>query len=75
MTTEQIRQAHQAAPFRPFTIRMADGRTFYIRHPDYLFILPGGGRTIIVANDDGSASILDVLLVTELQITAETHQP
>jgi hypothetical protein len=67
VTIEQLRAAHGAAPFRPFMIHMADGRTFPISHPDFLFITPAG-RTGIVAHDDDSFNIIDVLLMTEIEV-------
>src|SRR4051812_17636655 len=36
MTIEQLRAAHRAKPFRPFTVRIADGRSFLVHHPDFL---------------------------------------
>jgi hypothetical protein len=68
MTTEQLRTAHRDTPFRPFTIRMADGRTFSIPHPDFLSISPAG-RTVVIYHADGSASIVDLLLMTELELS------
>jgi hypothetical protein len=67
MTIEQLRSAYQASPFRPFTIHLADGRSFQIRHRDYLSHSPSG-RTIIVYGDDDNFSVLDLLLVTELEV-------
>jgi hypothetical protein len=67
MTIEQLRAVHQAAPFRPFTIHVADGRQFHVPHREFLSHSPAG-RTVIVYNKDDSFSILDLLLVTELEI-------
>lgn len=69
MTVEQLRNAHRAQPFRPFTIHMGDGRSFFVRHPDFLSHSPGG-RTVIVYEGEEAFSILDLLLVTELEIHA-----
>ena len=74
MTVEQLRTAHHATPFRPFTIRVADGRSFFVRHPDYLSRSPSG-RTIIVHQDDDSYSVLDLLLVMELEVHAMPLDP
>ena len=68
MTTQQLRGAHRATPFRPFTIRMADGRAFPIPHPDFLSMSPSG-RTVIVYQEDEEFSILDLLLMTEIEMT------
>jgi hypothetical protein len=74
LTIEKLRAAHRAAPFRPFTIRMADGRSFLIPHPDFLFINPSG-RTVIVAHQDDSYNIIDLLLMTEIEVAASSNLP
>ena len=68
MTIEQIRAARTAAPFKPFTIHTADGRSFHVSHPDFLSHHPAG-RTLIVYGSGDSFSILDLLLVTELEFS------
>jgi hypothetical protein len=67
MTIEQLRLVLQAAPFRPFTIHLADGRQIQVRHPDFVAQSPTG-RTIIIYQEDESFSIVDLLLVTELKV-------
>lgn len=68
MTIEQLRRTHQAIPFRPFTIRIADGRHFPIPHPEFFSMSPVG-RTAVIFHADGSASIVDLLLMTELELS------
>ena len=70
MTVEQLRNVHRAQPFRPFTIHMGDGRSFYVKHPDFLS-RSESGRTIVVHGPDDSFSVLDLLLVTELEVHPE----
>ena len=72
MTVEQLQKAREALPFRPFSIHMADGRSFRVPHRDFMWLTPGG-RTLMVAGNDGAASILDSLLVTELAFEAEAR--
>ncbi len=67
MTIQQLRTAHRATPFRPFTVHMADGRNFHVPHPDFLSMSPTG-RTVIVYQQDDEFSILDLLLMTEIQM-------
>ncbi len=67
MTIEQLRNAHRARPFQPFTIHLADGRNFHVPHPEFLSHAPSG-RTAIVHHADDSFSIIDLLLVTELEV-------
>ncbi len=71
MTVQQLRAAHRAPPFRPFTVHMADGRSFHVPHPDFLFMSPTG-RTVIICQEDEEFSILDLLLMTEIQMTQTT---
>jgi hypothetical protein len=66
MTIEQIRRLHQAQPFQPFEIYVADGRSFEVNHPE-LMAVHGLGRTIAVGVPNGSFEILDLLLVTSLK--------
>jgi hypothetical protein len=67
MTTEQFRSTLRLQPFRPFTIRMADGRTFDVPHPDFVAQSPSG-RTVVVFQEDDNYSLLDLLLMTELEV-------
>jgi hypothetical protein len=75
MTIESFRAALRAQPFQPFTIHMGDGRQLYVPHPDFAWLSPNG-RTVIVHNpEDGSFSILDLLLMTELRVAAPGAAP
>jgi hypothetical protein len=69
MTAEQLRAMREAHPFRPFIIHLGDGRTFTVPHRDFVSQSPGG-RTIIVYRSDESFSIVDLFLVTELEVQA-----
>jgi hypothetical protein len=67
MTLEQIRNVFRAQPFQPFVIHLADGRGIPVRHPDFMLPAPSG-RTIIVYQPDDSFNIIDLLLVTDLEV-------
>lgn len=68
MTIQQLRAAHQAKPFRPFNVHMADGRSFPVPHPEFLSMSPTG-RTVIIFQENEEFSILDLLLMTEIETT------
>ena len=68
MTVEQFRATLQQSPFRPFVIHMADGRRFDVTHRDFV-ALSKSGRTIIVFEDDEKYSVLDLLLMSELEVS------
>jgi hypothetical protein len=66
MTIEQLQAAIHATPFRPFTVRMADGRAFPVPHPDFI---AHAGRTAVIVEPDGGYHVVDLLLMTELEGT------
>jgi hypothetical protein len=73
MTIEQFRLAIHEQPFQPFTIRMADGRTFEVPHPDFIAQSPSG-RVVSVFKTDDTCSLLDLLLMTELEFHPSNRQ-
>ena len=66
MTITQLREAIRKQPFEPFTIGLTDGRSFRVRHPEYVAIFPEGNRTFIVAGPGEHYRVLDAFLVTSL---------
>jgi hypothetical protein len=70
MTINELRNTLNAKPFVPFIGHVADGTSLPVPHPDFLFVT-GGGRTIIVnSTKDDSFTIVDLLLVTRLEVPA-----
>lgn len=67
MTGEQLRAVHQARPFRPFTIHLADGSSVPVSHPELLWRTQGG-RTIFVNTEGEAVTIIDLLLVTKITL-------
>jgi len=58
---------HRAEPFRPFRIHLADGRNLDVAHPEFLAYTPKG-RTAIVMRLDETYEVIDLLLVTSLEV-------
>ncbi|HET6878996.1 MAG TPA: hypothetical protein VFI31_02505 [Pirellulales bacterium] len=69
MTIQQLRAVYDAQPFRPFNLHVADGRSIRVQHRDFMMTVPRG-RTIVVAEPDGRLHILDLLMVTEVELLA-----
>ena len=67
MTIQVIRDATYAEPFRPFALRLAGGPAIKVAHPDYIAFGPKG-RTVFVYGVNESFRVIDVMLVTELEI-------
>jgi hypothetical protein len=58
--------------FQPFTIRVSDGRSFDVPHPD--FIAVGRGLVLLVDQDDRS-HIVDALHIVSVNDVAPKQNP
>lgn len=67
MTIEQLRATIRATPFQPFRLHLADGGTLDVAHPDFISHSPAG-RTLIVYTASEEFHIVDLLLVSRLEI-------
>jgi hypothetical protein len=68
-TVEQIRKAMQSQPFRPFTVYLVDGRTYTVKHPDFIAVPSSPrGREFVIYDDQGSHYL-------DLGLIVEVHQP
>ena len=67
MTKETMREYVSATPFRPFTVRLPDGRACEVPARDFVSLSPTG-RTLVVytAGGDG-VRLIDVALITEIE--------
>jgi hypothetical protein len=70
MTIETLDRAIHAAPFRPFTLHLADGRTLSVPHPDFIAFNPKGRVALVLDERDG-AEYVDLLLVVSLSIEGQ----
>jgi hypothetical protein len=61
MTSQQIRAAIDRGV--PFTIMMADGKSYHVPHPDYISIQPKGTFVVVFDDNDG-AFVLPLLTMT-----------
>jgi len=67
MTTREFRRLFAAKPFQPFTIHLVDGRHIPVVHRDFVMLSPSG-RTAIVYQLDDDFDVIDILLVTALEV-------
>ena len=73
MTTERFRELVNAEPFEKFAIHLADGREVTVHHPEYV-ALSGSGRTAVVFQPEDRMNIIDLLLVTDLEVLPQTKK-
>ena len=72
MTIEKLRELYNATPFRPFTIHLADGHSVPVISREFVAAAPSG-RTVVVLQPDDSMSIIDLLLVTRLEVNMASN--
>lgn len=63
----RIRDLLQLVPFRPFLIRMADGRGYRIDHLDFVLAAANDVRQITIEERDGRQQYLSALLITSIE--------
>jgi len=68
MTIDQIRKLHQAQPFQPFRMNLADSRALDVTHPELLAINSSGRTVIVVTGDENLYEVVDLLLVVSLEV-------
>jgi hypothetical protein len=69
----QVWEAVRAQPFRPFTIKLVDGRNHTVNDPDRVRIIPSGREHLFVAGAEGIHQI-DPLLIADVA-TGESESP
>jgi hypothetical protein len=70
MELAQIKDTMKTQPFRPSTMRMVDGREFFVPHPEFLFIPPNMRHTVLLANTATQAvTILDAVMIASISFT------
>ena len=54
-------------PFQPFIIRMADGREYRIKHPDFVLAASTDVPQVTIEEEDGRQHYLSALLMTSIE--------
>jgi len=68
MTIERIKELHHATPFQPFVLHLADGCEIPVHHREFIAAAPSG-RILVVFQPDDRMNIIDLLLVTDAELT------
>jgi hypothetical protein len=71
-TLAQVREMMRAQPFKPFKVQVASGRSFTVKHPDYISYSQDGEEVTI--HDHEGVHLLDVLLIQVLEPERETAE-
>lgn len=66
MTIQSVKEVLDAEPFKPFTLRLADGRSIRVVNPHNVAFL-GNGRTLFVAHHlEEHFELIDLLLINSM---------
>ena len=63
MNLDGLRSALKSQPFQPFSMRLADGRSVPVKHPEFVAV---GPRLVVVVDTDNSWQIVEPLLIVSL---------
>jgi len=67
MTKETIKQMIGAEPFKPFSLRLRDGSLVPVPRPEFILVTQGG-RTAYVNVEGERVKILDLTLITAIEV-------
>ena len=70
MTKEAIKEQLDARPFRPLTLRFADGHTCPVPARDFASLSPNGRILVVYTAEGDGVRLLDVGLVVEIETSA-----
>jgi hypothetical protein len=78
-TTDQIRRARHRQPFVPFALRLVDGTSYLIKHPNFIAVPPttrGREATYYAESTAGGTAeytthLIDLGLVSEVIVPGE----
>lgn len=62
MTTEVLLELHRAQPFRPFQMRLVDGRSLVVANPEF-FLFADDRRCVGIFEPPNLNQIIDLALV------------
>ena len=65
-TVEQIREAMHAQPYVPFKLHLVDGRSYTVKHPDFIAVPSSPRGRNVTVHDDAGSHMLDLNLIVEV---------
>lgn len=66
MTVTAIKARLDATPFTPFDLVTASGRSYHVKHQDFITFSPAGRTCNVYADDGEYYTTLDVFTITEM---------
>jgi hypothetical protein len=67
MTTDEVRTAIKAQPFREFVLRTTSGQEFLVEHPEFVALSKGGRAIAVFSTTENAFEIVDLLLLESIR--------
>lgn len=68
MNIGELRKWQEKRPFEPFEILLVDGRAFVVPHPEFIWVPPGRGTWVYVADPStGSADHVNTGIISSIR--------
>ena len=64
----KVRELLHAEPFRPFVIRLADGRAYRVEHPDFVLAASTDVPQVTIEEPDGRTHFISARLITSVEL-------
>lgn len=74
VTAVELRKFWHATPFVPFNLVLASSERLHVPHPDFLSVAPNG-RTAHLWREDSDYTVVDVMLITALEMARNGSKP
>jgi hypothetical protein len=74
MSIDKVRELYNTQPFHPFTMHLADGRRIDVQSRECMAAAPNG-RTVVVYQPDNKRNIVDLLLITDVEVELARPTP
>ena len=65
MEVDFVRQAVHKQPFEPFTLRLSDGRSLPVKHPEFVAVSPN--LVVVIAENGYGVSHIDPFLIVSVE--------
>ncbi len=75
MNLTGVREALKQQPFRPLHLRLADGRSVLIRHPDFAMVDSGHRQLAVFTPPDDALMIIEPLLIVSMDFAPPAAAP
>jgi hypothetical protein len=66
MTNQELRRFQTHEPFEPFEIILVDGRTFVVKHPEFILV-PPKNTWVYVTDDDGNTEHINTAVISSVR--------